>query len=99
MRKDLWDGNKEEGIFFSVCELILPSLGKSLRSIARYSPGEEEGRMFGEDHVVFKGNGVGSVVIHRVYTGKRGSSLSSLACGQLLIISAWHQLFFACGKV
>lgn len=27
------------------------------------------------------------------------SSLSSLACGQLLIISAWHQLFFACGKV
>ena len=59
MRKDLWEGNKEEGIFFSVCELILPSLGKSLRSIARYSPGEEEGRMFGEDHVVFKGNGGG----------------------------------------
>ena len=27
------------------------------------------------------------------------SSLSSLACGQLLIISAWHQLFSACGKV
>ena len=36
VRKDLWEGNKEEGnVFFSVYELILPSLGKSLHSIAQ----------------------------------------------------------------